>query len=128
MRHAYALGNGGNMATIPKDTAAGRPPLPAGAREAMERLNAEAGGLNIWLRTQANAPAQRPWFRDTDIDATGKLSGGRAGTGQMKTMAHRWRWAEISPYLDRIAQIARTADVSPIEFADRQQFLLTNPG
>jgi len=39
-------------------------PLPAGAKEAMERLNAEAGNLNIWLRTQANAPAQRPWFRD----------------------------------------------------------------
>ncbi|MGC2522589.1 MAG: cupin domain-containing protein, partial [Stellaceae bacterium] len=30
--------------------------------------------------------------------------------------------------LDRIAEIARGADVSPIEFAERQQFLLTNPG
>src|SRR5437016_5273918 len=30
------------------------------AREAMEALNAEAGKFNIWLRTQANAPAQRP--------------------------------------------------------------------
>jgi gentisate 1,2-dioxygenase len=46
----------------------------------------------------------------------------------MKAAAHRWRWREISPYLDRIGQIARTADVSPIEFADRQQFLLVNPG
>ena len=39
------------------------------AREAMERLNAEAGKLHIWLRTQANAPAQRPWFRDTGLEA-----------------------------------------------------------
>jgi hypothetical protein len=38
---------------------------PIDAREAMERLNAEAQKHNIWLRTQANAPAQRPWFRDT---------------------------------------------------------------
>ncbi|MBV8131777.1 MAG: cupin domain-containing protein, partial [Alphaproteobacteria bacterium] len=37
-------------------------------------------------------------------------------------------WSEISPYLDKIAGIARGADVSPIEFAERQQFLLTNPG
>ena len=34
------------------------------AREAMERLNAEAGRLNIWLRTQANAPAQRPEIKE----------------------------------------------------------------
>ena len=46
----------------------------------------------------------------------------------MKAAPHRWRWREISPYLGRIAEIARTADVSPIEFADRQQFLLINPG
>ena len=39
-----------------------------------------------------------------------------------------WRWREIGPYLDRIGEIARAADVSPIEFADRQQFLLVNPG
>ncbi len=103
-------------------------PLPAGAKEAMERLNAEAGNLNIWLRTQANAPAQRPWFRDTGLDVAGAIAGGRVGTAQLKATAHRWRWREISPYLDRIAEIARTSDVSPIEFADRQQFLLTNPG
>jgi gentisate 1,2-dioxygenase len=117
------------MATIPKESAgSARAPLPAGARAAMEQLNAEAGGLHIWLRTQANAPSQRPWFRETGLDVAGQLSGGRAGAGQMKAVAHRWRWSEISPFLDRIADIARTADVSPIEFADRQQFLLTNPG
>jgi gentisate 1,2-dioxygenase len=98
------------------------------AREAMERLNAEAGQLNIWLRTQANAPAQRPWFRETGLEASGRLAEGRVGAAQLKPVAHRWRWTEISPYLDRIAEIARGADVSPIEFAERQQFLLTNPG
>ncbi len=115
------------MATVPTP-ARERGALPSGAKEAMEALNAEAGKLSIWLRTQANAPSQRPWFRDTGLDVAGRLSGGRAGTGQMKAAAHRWRWAEISPYLHRIADIARTAEVSPIEFAERQQFLLTNPG
>ena len=94
----------------------------------MERLNAEAGPLNIWLRTQANAPAQRPWFRDTGIEASGAVAAGRVGANQMKAAPHRWRWREIGPYLDRIAEIARNSDVSPIEFAERQQFLLTNPG
>lgn len=36
--------------------------------------------------------------------------------------------ARISPYLDKIAQIAANADVPPVEFAERQQFLLVNPG
>ncbi len=98
------------------------------AREAMERLNAEAAPLNIWLRTQANAPAQRPWFRETGIEASGRVASGRVGAAQLKPVAHHWRWQEIAPYLDRIAEIARGADVSPIEFAERQQFLLTNPG
>jgi gentisate 1,2-dioxygenase len=98
------------------------------AREAMERLNAEAAPLHIWLRTQANAPAQRPWFRETGLTATGHTASGRVGAAQLKPVAHRWRWREIGPYLDRIAEIARGADVSPIEFAERQQFLLTNPG
>src|SRR5512142_1745644 len=104
--------------------------LPSVARAAMEAMNAEAesGGLNIWLRTQANAPAQRPWFRDGGIEAGGQVAGGRVGVNQMKAAPYRWRWSEIGPYLDRIAEIARTADVSPIEFADRQQFLLVNPG
>ncbi|HEX4194671.1 MAG TPA: cupin domain-containing protein [Stellaceae bacterium] len=102
--------------------------LPEGAREAMERLNAEAGQYSIWLRTQANAPSQRPWFRETGLDVGGQLAGGRVGANQMKALPHRWRWKEISPYLDRISQIAKEADVPPIEFADRQQFLLTNPG
>ena len=98
------------------------------AREAMEQLNAEAAALYIWLRTRANAPAQRPWFRETGLGASGRVASGRVGAAQLKAVAHRWRWHEIAPYLDRIAEIARDAQVSPIEFAERQQFLLTNPG
>jgi len=107
--------------------AATRVALPSAAREAMEKLNAQAAGLHIWLRTQANAPAQQPWFKDAGIERGGALAQGRVGANQMKAEPHRWRWREIGPYLDRIAEIARAADVSPIEFADRQQFLLTNP-
>ena len=83
-----------------------------GPREAMERLNSEAGRFHIWLRTQANAPAQRPWFRETGFDASGQIAAGRVGAAQLKPVAHHWRWREISPYLDRIAEIARGADVS----------------
>jgi len=97
-------------------------------RAAMEALNDEAGKLHIWLRTQANAPAQHPWFRETGLEAQGRLAAGRVGAGQLKPLAHRWRWREIGPYLDRIAALARGAAVSPIDFAERQQFLLTNPG
>jgi gentisate 1,2-dioxygenase len=107
-------------------TAANAPPI--GAKEAMEQLNAEAGKLHIWLRTQANAPAQRPWFRETGLEVSGRVASGRVGAAQLKPLAHHWRWTEIAPYLDRIAEISRGADVSPIEFAERQQFLLTNPG
>src|SRR5438552_4931019 len=83
-----------------------------GPREAMEQLNSEAGRFHIWLRTQANAPAQRPWFRETGLDASGRIAAGRVGAAQLKPVAHQWRWSEISPYLDRIAEIARGADVS----------------
>jgi gentisate 1,2-dioxygenase len=98
------------------------------ARQAMEQLNGEAAAQHIWLRTQANAPAQRPWFDDSGIEAGGRLAPGRVGAAQLKPLPHLWRWRELAPYLDRIAEIARQADVSPIEFAERQQFLLTNPG
>jgi len=67
------------------------------------------------------------------------VSAGNAATNavarQLQTQeSQKLRAKEISPveltqaYLDRIAEIARTSDVSPIEFAERQQFLLTNPG
>ncbi len=48
-------------------------PAPGGlsnkAREMMEAINAEAGKHNVWVRTQANAPAQRPWFSATSGEA-----------------------------------------------------------
>ena len=47
---------------------------------------------------------------------------------QLKMLPHRWRWREISPYLFKIAEIARNAEVKPIETTDRQGILLTNPG
>jgi gentisate 1,2-dioxygenase len=77
-----------------------------GAREAMERLIAKAAALHIWLRTQANAPAPRPWSRDTGIEAAGRLAAGRVGAAQLKPLAHLWRWSDIAPYLDRIAEIS----------------------
>ncbi len=105
-----------------------RAPLAAKAREAMEQLNGEAAPLSIWLRTQANAPSQRPWFTHTDDSDAGQMAQGKVAVGQMKASPHHWKWQEISPYLDKIAQIAANADVPPVEFAERQQFLLTNPG
>ena len=105
---------------------------PAGlsnkAREMMEAINADAGKHNIWVRTQANAPAQRPWFSETSGEGSGQLASGRVAANQMKTLPHMWQWKDFSPYLHRISEIARKADISPIEFADRQSILLLNPG
>src|SRR6201987_5440277 len=107
-------------------------PAPGGlsnkARELMEAINSEAAKHNIWVRTQANAPAQRPWFSETGGEGSGQLGSGRVAVNQMKTLAHMWKWNEYSAYLKQISEIARKADVSPIEFADRQSILLLNPG
>jgi gentisate 1,2-dioxygenase len=106
-----------------------RPPLHNKARELMEQLNADASKHHVWVRTQMNAPAQRAWFTDTGGE-TGEapMANGRVAANQLKTAPYRWRWKEYSKFLDRIGNIASEADVSPIEFADRQSILLTNPG
>ncbi len=101
-------------------------PLSNKAREMMEAINTDAAKHHVWIRTQANAPAQRPWFSDTSGE--GQLASGRVAANQMKTLPYLWRWSEFSPYLHRISEIARKAQVSPIEFADRQSILLLNPG
>ena len=56
----------------------GRAQAPIKARELMEQLNADAGKLNIWVRTELNAPAQRAWFTDT---------GGKTGAGELAPAA-----------------------------------------
>ena len=112
-------------ATKPKPA---HPALSNKAREMMETINAEAGKHNVWVRTQANAPAQRPWFSETSGEGSGQLASGRVAAGQMKTLPYLWRWKEYSPYLHQISEIARKADVAPIEVADRQSILLLNPG
>jgi gentisate 1,2-dioxygenase len=103
---------------------------PVRARELMEKLNADANKLNIWVRTELNAPAQRPWFTDTGgASGAGQLAaGGRVAANQLKALPALWRWRDYRPFLDRINEIAGRADVSPIKFADRQSILLTNPG
>ncbi len=99
------------------------------AREVMEQLNGEAAKLNFWLRTEMNAPSQRAWFTDSGGTGAGQLlGGGRTSANQLKAQPCLWRWKEYGPYLDRISRIAADADVSPIEFADRQSILLVNPG
>jgi gentisate 1,2-dioxygenase len=109
--------------------ASGSAAAPVKARELMEELNADAGKLNIWVRTELNAPAQRAWFADTGGGSgAGQLAKGRVAANQIKTLPCRWRWKDYGPFLERIEAIARRADVSPIEFADRQSILLTNPG
>ena len=107
-------------------------PAPGGlsnkARELMEAINTDAGKQNVWVRTQANAPAQKPWFSQTDGSGSGQVASGRVAVAQLKTQPYIWHWKDYSPYLDRISEIASKADVSPIEFADRQSILLLNPG
>jgi len=82
-----------------------------------ESLNAEAGKFQHLAAHPGQCAGARPWFRDTGVDTSGTIAAGRVGANQIKTAPHRWRWREIGPYLDRIADIARTPNVSPIEFA-----------
>jgi gentisate 1,2-dioxygenase len=106
-----------------------RPALSSKARELMEQLNTDAAKSFVWVRTQMNSPAQRPCFTDSGGESgAGQMASGRVAANQLKAAAYRWRWREYKNYLDRIAGIASQADVSPIEFADRQSILLTNPG
>ena len=101
-------------------------PAPGGlsnkARELMEAINAEAGKHNVWVRTRANAPAQRPWFSQTSGEGSGQ-SRLRRRRRPDEGRSHIWRWRSTA-YLHQISEIARKADVSPIEFADRQSILL----
>src|SRR5580698_1778089 len=107
-------------------------PAPGGlsnkARELMEAINTDAGKHHVWVRTQANSPAQKPWFSETSGEGSGQLASGRVAVNQMKTLPHMWKWNEYNGYLQQISEIASKADVSPIEFADRQSILLLNPG
>ena len=117
------------MTAVARMPRAGRP-NPIDARSVMEQLNADAAKLNFWLRTEMNVPSQRPWFSDTG-GATGgghKLNKGRVAANQHKALPCLWRWNDYGPYLERLATIAIEGDISPIEFADRQSILLTNPG
>ena len=99
------------------------------ARDLMEKLNADASRLNVWVRTEMNAPSQRAWFVDAGGETgAGQMASGRVAANQIKTLPTRWRWQDYGPVLHRISEIASRADVSPIEFADRQSILLTNPG
>ena len=87
--------------------------LPEGAREAMESLNAEAGKYNIWLRTQANAPAQRPWFRDTGIEAGGRspaAASAQPDQGGAASLALAGDRPLSRPHRRDRAQIRRAAD------------------
>jgi gentisate 1,2-dioxygenase len=118
------------MAVATKEkTESARPALSSKAHELMEKLNADAANSFIWVRTEMNAPAQRPWFTDTGgVSGAGQMATGRVAANQLKSLPHHWRWKDYEGFLHRIGRIAAEADVSPIEFADRQSILLTNPG
>ena len=76
-----------------KDAAqAARPALSSKAREMMEELNTDAAKSFVWVRTQMNSPAQRPWFTDSGgLSGAGQMASGRVAANQLKTAAHRWR-------------------------------------
>ena len=115
--------------TALKDRKAAKPHR-VDARAEMEKLNAEAAKLNVWLRTELNEPSQRAWFTDTGGKFGGGklLNKGRVSANQLKSLPCHWKWKDYSAYLERISDLAKDAEISPIEFADRQSILLVNPG
>lgn len=111
------------MATRPTVTLAD-PTLPPDILAEMERLNEEAAQHHIWLRTRANAPQKSPWHHgahEAPASPQDTIKPAGAPPPVFKPAPHLWKWADIQPYLLRIAEIA------PLEFTDRQQFLLLNP-
>ena len=112
------------MATKQTSTLAA-PTLPPKILAEMERLNKEAAPLQIWLRTRANAPQKTPWHFGAFEKASylSDVGGGNVDPPPTyKPSPYLWKWKKIEPYLHRVAEIA------PLEFTDRQQFLLLNPG
>jgi gentisate 1,2-dioxygenase len=99
----------------------------ARVRDLLEELNTEAAAHSVWVRTQANAPAQRPWFTEPTANR-GALASGRVAGNQAKAVPYCWRWADYAPLLRRLGAFAESAEVSPIAFVDRQSILLMNPG
>ena len=98
--------------------------LPPDVLEEMERLNQEAAPLHIWLRTRANAPQKNPWHQGMEEQPSvlsKNTARERTPPAIYRAVPHLWKWTDIEPYLHRIAEIA------PLEFTDRQQFLLLNP-
>ena len=110
------------MARLLSDTLADTT-LPEAKLAELERLNEEAVPLHIWLRTRANQPLQRPWHEAAEEPIPQPSPGeAPARPGLLRVLPHVWKWAQIEPYLHRIA------DIAPLDFTERQQFLLTNPG
>src|SRR5215813_10667030 len=101
------------MAVASKEKESVRPALSSKARELMEALNADAAKSNVWVRTEMNSPAQRPWFTDTGgKSGAGEMATGRVAANQLKCHPYHWRWQEYSTYLERIGSIAAKADIS----------------
>ena len=81
------------MAVATKEKESVRPALSSKARAMMEELNGDASKSHIWVRTQMNAPAQKPWFTDTGgASGAGEMASGRVAANQLKCLPHRWRW------------------------------------
>jgi len=82
--------------------------------------------------TSGCAPSQWPppaaVFATLGVDTSAPSRRGGSAPTRSRPAPHRWRWREIGPYLDRIADIARNSDVSPIEFAERQHSFDQDPG
>ena len=103
---------------------------PVKARRLMDELNADAGKLNIWVRTELKAPAQRAWFTDTGgMTGAGQLAkGGRVAANQIKTLPCQWRWKDYGPFLERIEAIANTGCKDAVIYTTSDAALMRNIG
>ena len=84
----------------------------------------------VWVRTQMNSPAAAPLVHRHGRRQRRRPDGQRPRRRQPDEDRGPSLALEGIQRLscERIAGIASKADVSPIEFADRQSILLTNPG
>jgi len=97
----------------------------------MEQLNTDAAKSFVWVRTQMNSPAQRPWFTDSGgVQRAPARMGERPGGGQpAQDRGPSLALEGTTPYLERIAGIRQQGGrLADHEFADRQAYLFDQSG
>lgn len=85
----------------------------------LDRLNEQARGSDLWIRTKWNLAPQKSWHLGES--SAPEPSANSLPLDHSKPVAHLWRWTDIESYLHVLTELC------PLELTERQSVLLTNP-